>query len=142
MRGRRQLDHDDPEHRGRTAAARYDDLPLFSGLANPGAFPTAPVVQGVEQRSLQLPHSIDERYESWRRTEDGQRAFRVAHGEALGQIARGATRLFIDQLVWVVRGGLGLSLDNSFRALLVRELEETDALCRGLFETRQRRSAS
>lgn len=106
------------------------------------AWPEAPQVETAEQRGLSLPGSLEQRYQVWRETADGKAVFGWLAERSVAAVAAGATKLFIDRMVWPCRQELGLSINNSYRALLVRELIDRYPTLRGAFELRQRTSVS
>ena len=126
----RRPDRDDPEMIGRVS----DLGPLF------GAWPEAAPATD-EQRCLPIDGTIEGRYQAWRATGDGQAVVACFYLFANEEIGRGATRLSGKFLAERVRARLRLNLNNSFVALLVRDLEADCELVRGLFEKRVRRAS-
>lgn len=108
-----------------------EELPLFA---------QAPPA-GTEQRQLPLPGTIAERYAAWRQTEDGQRAWAWIAERAIGEVARGATRLSAKGLVEACRHDLHIRINNIATPYIARELEDTYDITRGLFELRRRTAA-
>jgi hypothetical protein len=95
----------------------------------------------TEQRELPIDGTIEARYQAWRATEEGQDAYQWIVTRATSMVAQGATRLSIAQLVEGYRFAKRRSVNNTFRAPMVRELEDGYPILRGLFESRVRRSA-
>lgn len=132
----RRTDYDDPEVQlARATPAPLSELPMFASVA---AWPQVETVTAAEQRGLELPDSLEARYAAWRRTDDGTAAYRWILTEALGQVARGATRLFVDRLFWDYRQKIRGKANNSYRALMVREMIDAHHALLNCFETRHR----
>jgi hypothetical protein len=103
-------------------------------------FPTAPPAID-EQRQLALDGTIEAKYLAWRATPEGQEAYQWIATRATELVAGGATRLSISQLVEGYRFAMRQSVNNTFRAPMVRELEDQYPVLAGLFEQRVRRTA-
>lgn len=94
--------------------------PLF------GDWPEAPAPD-VEQGVMPLEVTITGKYARWRRTEDGARVFESVRIRALG-LARTGQRIGVKQLVEDVRSHLKMKVNNSFSALIARELCQDPSL--------------
>ena len=129
---------DDPDAINPRSPDTYDDLPL---LAPTETWPERPPAAPAEQRGLALPESLEAKYAEWRRTEDGEAAYAWLVTTALAQVRAGTVRLFIDRLVWDYRQQTRRSLNNSYRALLVREMTDAHPALSKVFETRTRRAS-
>lgn len=95
----------------------------------------------AENRVLPLQGTNQGRYDLWLATEDGERVYEAIRVRALALAATGATRISINLLMEQVRGALRLPCDNTYRALIGRDLVEECPVLRDLIELRQRRSA-
>lgn len=117
-------------HRQAQADAQLD------GFGWPEAPPAA-----SEQRVLPIEGTIEASYRHWRATEHGQQVYAAFCAEAMGEVARGATRLSGKGTWERMRARLRVPLNNSFTALVVRDAEADHPTLRGLFETRQRKAS-
>ena len=127
--------HDETEHR--PAPEPVEALPLFSSA------PAWPEVRPAEAENHVLPigTTIEASYRAWRATEDGERVWEAFCGEAVGEVARGATRLS-GKAIWErVRARLRLPMNNNHHALVVRDAEIAHPSIAGLFEKRMRRAS-
>ena len=104
-------------------------------------WPEAPPAPPAEQRVLPIEGTIEASSRHWRGTEHGQRVYAEFCAEAMGEVARGATRLSGKGTWERMRARLRVPLNNSFTALVVRDAEADHPTLRGLFETRARKSA-
>lgn len=93
-----------------------------------------------EQRILPIPGTIQEQYEVWRLTPDGQEVLQMAERLALQQAASGATRISISWIWEAIRKTRKQSADNSMRALVARYLVETHPHLAALIELRVRKA--
>jgi hypothetical protein len=139
---RHRYDPSDPEVqlRRRHDEPGWEGLSLFAGDASAQAWPES-AAAATEQREIPLDGTIEQRYQAWRATPEGTAAFQWIAGRATSMVAQGATRLSIAQLVEGYRFNERASVNNTYRAPMVRELEDRYPILRGLFEARVRRSA-
>ena len=96
---------------------------------------------GTEQRVLPVSGTIAARYAEWRRTPDGAKAFAWMEEMARRVVRKGAHRLSAKALVELARAELRVVVNNTFTPEIARELEDTHAELRGLFELRRRGAA-
>lgn len=121
------------DHLAAKARHQVDGLGLFD-------WPQAAPVPTVEQVALDLPEvSIEARYRRWRETPDGVRAWVELEREAAGLVASGADRISAKALVEAVRARLKLTINNSFTAMVGRDLRAIPRY-RDLVECRERTS--
>jgi hypothetical protein len=125
----------------RDAFARSQQAASDADLFGTMGWPTTPKVERTEQRNIGLPGSIDADYAAWRGTADGQRVYAAVVDRAIGLVAGGATRLSIGALVEWVRSTLRLSVNNDYRALIARELVDSEPGLAELIEMRTRKAA-
>ena len=130
----------DPRLRVRHEEPGFDGLSLFAVEASAAAWPQAPAA-GDEQRTLPVEGTLEGAYRAWRDSDDGRHAWGWLVCRATELVAQGANRLSIGQLAEAYRMLERRSLNNSHRALLVRDLEDAYPALRGLFETRQRKAS-
>ena len=136
MSGRRRWhDHDDEAV---SVPAALDELPLFAAGARD--WPQVPRAE-AEPYVLPIEPTIAARYAAWRATRDGERVFGRFGAIALGELARGATRLSAKSIWEQVRRALRVPMNNDFHAPMVREMEALYPILRGQFEKRQRRAS-
>lgn len=107
----------------------------------PGAFPAAPSARPTEQRTLPITGTLEARYQAWRATPEGVRAFEAIVDEAVGLEEEGVQRLSAKALVESVRARLKIQINNVFTALIAREIADRIPYLGDLLEFRRRRSA-
>jgi hypothetical protein len=114
---------------------------LFAPLG-PSEPPTRPVVTRAEQRALPLAGgTLEGDYQAWRQTAMGQFVYDALRTKAIGDARTGARRLSAKGLVEWVRAMHKVDVNNSYTALLARELTDREPELRGLFELRERTAA-
>ena len=102
-------------------------------------FPTRPRAR-VEQQVLPVRGTIAERYAHWRATEFGAEAFAELERRALRLAQASDDRIEINRLVAELRQTRHRQINNSYRALLARELRDRHPRLKPLIEIRQRRA--
>lgn len=103
------------------------------------SIPRAPAAH-IEQRVLPVPGTIEERWERWQHSVDGQRVIAEVTRMALEEVVQGATRISVNALFEKARATLRLEADNTMRAPLARLLRERYPALRDLIEIRERRA--
>lgn len=86
--------------------------------------------------------SLDERYREWRETDDGVEVFHLVEQMALTALYEGKQRIEVNLLYAQVRETRRQSADNSFRALIARELIAKHPPLGALIEVRKRPTES
>lgn len=135
---RRGVFHDDPDPLAREVS-EVGDLPIFAAHQWPER-----AAEEAEQTVAPVKGTIEERYQTWRRTEDGQRVFAAYLKEALRKLGetpfnQRKTGCLRSKAIWeVVRDRLRISCNNDFTALAAREAERVEPALFGLFERRRR----
>lgn len=109
---------------------------LFSG-----AFPTRPEVQVADQLYAPLEGTNQGRYEAWRRTGTGERVYAEVRRRALLMAARGERRVGTKALCEDLRKEWRVTINNTFTALIARELIDEHPHLLGIVELRERRAA-
>lgn len=122
----------------RTAKANAQALStdLFSGL-DLGDYPSRPLVRHAEQRSLPIKGTIEGDYHAWRQTELGKQVYGMMRGRALELAAGGSKRIGMKAVAEWVRAQKVI-VNNSYVALISRELLETEPSLEGKIEQRER----
>ncbi len=82
---------------------------------------------------------LEERYREWRATDDGVEVFRMIEAQALNAIAAGEERIEINLLYAQVRRVRKKAADNSFRALISRELIDLHPELMGVIHVKKRK---
>jgi hypothetical protein len=103
------------------------------------AFPVSPPAAG-EQLALPLEGTLAGRYAAWRQTADGLRVFLEIERRVLARANRGDERVEINDVTADLRQDWAVAINNSWRALISRELLARHAFLRGKIETRRRRA--
>jgi hypothetical protein len=115
-------------------AQQATDLPLFG-------FPTMPAVTEAEDRFLELPETTEGRYAEWRKTDDGRRLFEIMRWRAVALVRAGEQRVGAKALFEWVRSTHHVSIDNTFTALVGRELLDCEPELKDKIHLRERRAA-
>jgi hypothetical protein len=94
----------------------------------------------------QLAFTLDrrplaQRYAEWRRSADGHEVVHLVEQQALNALSAGETRIEINLLWAQVRRVRRKAADNSFRALLARELIDKHPQLRGIIRVKRRKGA-
>jgi hypothetical protein len=80
------------------------------------------------------------RYLTWRRSLAGVAAFGEIERRALAAAQAGAGRIEVNRLVAEIRAERRERINNSFRALISRDLRDAHPALRPLIEVRERRA--
>jgi hypothetical protein len=86
--------------------------------------------------------SLDGRYVEWRRSDDGIEVVQLIEEQALNAARAGEMRIEINLLWAQVRRVRRKAADNSFRALLARELIDKHPQLRGVIRVKKRAEGS
>lgn len=92
------------------------------------------------QPSLFDRRSIEERYAEWRTSDDGIEVVRMVEEQALNALAADEKRIEVNLLFAQVRRVRRKAADNSFRALIARELIDKHPQLRGVIRVKKRNS--
>jgi len=108
-------------------------------------FPTAAGAAG-EQLGLSLGGTLQGRYDAWRRTSEGLLAFLEIERRVLARANSGSReqpveRIAVNEITELVRRDLRVRINNSWRALISRELIARTPWLKDLIEIRRRRAA-
>lgn len=125
-------------HRGRHQPTQAELGPLFEDLYAP---PRRPAPGPAEQRVLPIDGTLQARYEAWRRSDEGAWVFATIRERALDEARDGAQRIGVKGLVEDVRRDLKVHANNSYTALIARELRDTEPELEDLIELRERTAA-
>lgn len=117
-----------------------DQLDLSLRPPTPWMDPPKAPAASVEQVTLTLDRgTIEGRYRAWLATPEGQEAFVGIERRILADVAGGATRVSVNLVVELVRGSPPHPrIDNSFRALMARDLRAKYSELKTIIEIRQR----
>lgn len=103
--------------------------------------PTRPRVTHAEQRELSLDRTLTQSYERWRGTVDGMAVYAEVLARVMRAAAAGSTRIGVKLIVELVRHDLKTSVNNSFSALMAREVLDEHPELAPLVELRERKAA-
>lgn len=86
--------------------------------------------------------SLDVRYFEWRHSEQGRELAHQVEQVALAQARAGAARISINLIFEQLRQAQRASIDNSFRALLARELRKRHPVLTDKIHIKDRKAAA
>ena len=135
---RRFIDEVEVEAHRRPGVSQADLGDLFAPIEPP----RRPPVERTEQRALLIPGgTLEGDYAAWRETELGRFVYEAIRTKAIGEARTGARRLSAKALMEWCRATHRVECNNTWTALIGRELAEREPELRPLFEFRQRSAA-